>query len=266
MADIAAFKIVTADFAAPAPAKPAAMDLQLFMEAAAQHDDPVKLFHILARQLRNVGFDKVAYVNFDLLEQPETPLISRLLCNTFTYAPGWVSHYVKEQFSEYDVLFQLARTNPRPLNWEQVRQKLTLTKKQQLVFDEGYDAGHKFGLTIPLFGPAGLAATLSVATSGTVSDAQGDRVPIIGLASQFHFAFEVATSFSCLQDPPPVLSPREYECLSWVAQGKSTWDISQIIGIAEATVQFHIRNVMRKLGVNSRVAAVFKAARLGVIS
>lgn len=61
------------------------------------------------------------------------------------------------------------------------------------------------------------------------------------------------------------LSPREKICLSWAARGKSSWDIGRIIGISENTVNFHIKNALRKLGVRSRTVAVIKAVRLGFI-
>jgi LuxR family transcriptional regulator, activator of conjugal transfer of Ti plasmids len=61
------------------------------------------------------------------------------------------------------------------------------------------------------------------------------------------------------------LSDREKECLSWTALGKSSWSIGQILGISESTVNFHIKNVMKKLKTNSRTAAAVKAMSLGLI-
>ncbi|WP_081629177.1 helix-turn-helix transcriptional regulator [Methylopila sp. M107] len=61
------------------------------------------------------------------------------------------------------------------------------------------------------------------------------------------------------------LSRREIECLKWMRDGKTNWEIGHILGISENTVQFHTRNLMRKLGVNSRLAAVINALKLGAI-
>ncbi|HVW52726.1 MAG TPA: LuxR C-terminal-related transcriptional regulator [Trinickia sp.] len=38
----------------------------------------------------------------------------------------------------------------------------------------------------------------------------------------------------------PRLTPRELECLKWIAAGKSSWEISHIIGISEHGVLYHI--------------------------
>ncbi len=58
-----------------------------------------------------------------------------------------------------------------------------------------------------------------------------------------------------------VLTKRERECLSWVAKGKTNWDVSQILMITERTVQYHVENAREKLGAESRLHAVILAAR-----
>ena len=42
-------------------------------------------------------------------------------------------------------------------------------------------------------------------------------------------------------------------------------EAAERLGISEHSVKFHVQNVCKKLGVNSRVAAVVKAIRLGLI-
>lgn len=63
----------------------------------------------------------------------------------------------------------------------------------------------------------------------------------------------------------PTLSPREKECILWTAKGKSSWEIGQIIGISVNTVNFHIKNVMRKTDTVSRTTAAIKALQFGII-
>lgn len=62
-----------------------------------------------------------------------------------------------------------------------------------------------------------------------------------------------------------VLSGREKEVLDWLKQGKSSWDISVILGISKSTVNFHVYNIMNKLGAINRPQAVAVAAHLGLI-
>ncbi|TAL72555.1 MAG: response regulator transcription factor [Bacteroidetes bacterium] len=65
---------------------------------------------------------------------------------------------------------------------------------------------------------------------------------------------------------PPVLTNREKEVLKWLKEGKSTWDISKILRISRYTVDFHIKNLFRKLSVVNRTQAVSEAFRQGIIS
>ena len=56
--------------------------------------------------------------------------------------------------------------------------------------------------------------------------------------------------------PDPGFTPREREVLKWVIDGKSAWEISQILSISERTVKFHVQNIMRKVHATNRAQAV----------
>ena len=58
---------------------------------------------------------------------------------------------------------------------------------------------------------------------------------------------------------------RERECLTWVAAGKTAWEISQILMIAQTTAIFHIENAKKKLDSRTLPQAVARAAAAGLI-
>jgi ATP/maltotriose-dependent transcriptional regulator MalT len=60
---------------------------------------------------------------------------------------------------------------------------------------------------------------------------------------------------------PSALSPRELVVLRFVADGAGDKTIARRLRLSEHTVHRHIANIMRKLGVSSRAAAVAQAAR-----
>lgn len=62
------------------------------------------------------------------------------------------------------------------------------------------------------------------------------------------------------------LTRREVECLGWAANGKSEWEISQILGISEHTSEKHLLSAKTKLGAANRVHAVAEAIRRGYIT
>lgn len=67
-------------------------------------------------------------------------------------------------------------------------------------------------------------------------------------------------------EPLARLTPRELEVLCWTREGKSAWEVGRIVGISEATVNFHLRNLCAKLGVASKHQAVLRALRLGLMA
>jgi len=61
------------------------------------------------------------------------------------------------------------------------------------------------------------------------------------------------------------LSPREMEVLQCVAAGKSNKEIGVQLFIAERTVKSHVKNVLEKLDVPGRTAAIREAAHRGLV-
>jgi LuxR family quorum sensing-dependent transcriptional regulator len=57
------------------------------------------------------------------------------------------------------------------------------------------------------------------------------------------------------------LTAREREVLTWVAQGKSAWEIGEILGVAKRTIDEHTQTAMKKLGAANRTHAVAIAMR-----
>jgi LuxR family transcriptional regulator len=61
------------------------------------------------------------------------------------------------------------------------------------------------------------------------------------------------------------LSVRETAVIRWTADGKTTAEISEIMGLSVRTVTFHIGNVVRKLNASNKTGAAVRAAVLGLI-
>jgi two-component system, NarL family, response regulator DevR len=64
---------------------------------------------------------------------------------------------------------------------------------------------------------------------------------------------------------PASLTPAELEVLRLIADGHNTAGIAEALHIAQATVQTHLRAIMRKLNCNSRNEAIDKARGLGLL-
>lgn len=63
----------------------------------------------------------------------------------------------------------------------------------------------------------------------------------------------------------PVLTAREAEVLSLIAEGASNKAIARKLGISVHTAKFHVGQILDKLDATGRTDAVAHAARLGVL-
>ncbi|MFB9912524.1 LuxR family transcriptional regulator [Rhizobium paknamense] len=61
------------------------------------------------------------------------------------------------------------------------------------------------------------------------------------------------------------LTEREIECLNWTAAGKTSIEISEIMGLSEHTINHYLNRATKKLDTVNRTQAVAKALRLGLI-
>ena len=77
-------------------------------------------------------------------------------------------------------------------------------------------------------------------------------------------ALRVLLPASPHEDVPP-LTPRELESLRWTMEGKTAWEVGNILGISERTAVLHVNNATHKLGCVNKHQAVLKALRFGLI-
>lgn len=63
----------------------------------------------------------------------------------------------------------------------------------------------------------------------------------------------------------PTLTPREVQVMELVSQGMRNKEVAAALDISEETVHVHVRNILTKLKVNDRTAAITVALRRGII-
>jgi two-component system NarL family response regulator len=61
------------------------------------------------------------------------------------------------------------------------------------------------------------------------------------------------------------LTPRELEILALIARGLSNKDIARVLAANEFTVKAHVRNILAKLGVETRTEAAILAIQRGLV-
>jgi DNA-binding CsgD family transcriptional regulator len=240
------------------------MDFPDFIERSNRIRCPRELFSLLLKAAQDEGFTQLAYgaLTYNeplrLVDHPH-PAIA------LNYSAQWQDRYIQRGYGAIDPVVTYAPSIAIPFLWDWFVIRCALSNKQRQLLNEAAEAGLKNGVTVPLHGPWGRVAVISFASqfNDVRPKAQLDRLS--ALASQFHVAF-TSLGGGLRRDLPAVdLSPREKDCLRWTARGKSSWDISMILTISENTVNFHVKNAIRKLDATNRIVAVVKAIRLGLI-
>ena len=66
-------------------------------------------------------------------------------------------------------------------------------------------------------------------------------------------------------DPAGIFTPRQLECLVWMAEGKENSAIAPLIGRQRSTAKRHVEDAMHKLDANSRCLAVSRAFARGFL-
>lgn len=176
---------------------------------------------------------------------------------------GYARTYLEEGWGDIDPVLRKAMASTRAFSWESVNRPDAISRAQRRFFSECAEMGVRSGLTIPLHGPGGRVDLLSL------SMREKDAPAAPRLRHLHAVSMQAWLRRSELAEPPavapPKLSPREIECLKWLREGKSNWEISQILAISEKTAEFHVGNIMKKFQAESRLAAVILALRAGVI-
>jgi DNA-binding CsgD family transcriptional regulator len=128
-----------------------------------------------------------------------------------------------------------------------------------------YAQGVRTGINIPIH----LADQLSIVSF--FSDVALDRIRRLETrtARLFllgHHIYSILEARRIERDRGTVhLSPRELECMRWVAAGKNATEIAQILGISVLTVRDYLKSVSLKLNTVSRAQALAKLLRMGYL-
>jgi len=186
------------------------------------------------------------------------------------YPDQWWDHYINNAYLYKDPTVLHCANRVTPFFWNKPLELLANSSADENVIFEAREFGLRAGISIPVHGATGETAIFSV-VSGKDStkhlqliDAQTPKLHMF--SGYLHETINRVTESGKFTNPMLKLSQREKDCLSWSADGKTAWEISQILNISERTVVFHLRNATEKLGVSNKAHAIARAVLEGYIS
>ncbi|MEN3951026.1 autoinducer binding domain-containing protein [Iodidimonas sp. SYSU 1G8] len=231
-----------------------------FFAASAQTRNREDLLTAFRGAMAHIGYETLHYFCYP---SPSTrgPLADLV---QFSMLPtDWIAHYDAEKYEEIDPLGDRVVHTRAPFTWAEAIASLDLSRRQKALMDDIRDAGLWDGITVPVHGPFGQVAGVALARGAAVG-VTSEAVHIARVLSiQFHQAYTALEELT--EAPVSALTARERDVLLRLTEGLNNAEAAARMGVTEHSVKFHVQNVCRKLNVNSRVAAVVKAIRLGLI-
>ena len=176
---------------------------------------------------------------------------------------GWLELYVEKQFVHADPSVRYGKRMVRPYRWFK---EAPYDPEQEPgaieVVQRAMDFGMLDGFVFPVAAPTSRVG--HVWMGGQALDLAA--LDLRGLHLSSLYAFDRVLRLH-LQIPngKPNLTPREREVLTWVALGKTAWEIGEILKISERTIHYHVANVLRKLNAANCAQAVMIGLRDQII-
>lgn len=177
----------------------------------------------------------------------------------------WGAHYLEQQHYLHDRVVRHAIMSPRPMHWREAQTQTDLAGEEQRLFGEAREFGLKDGFVTPLHQVDGAIASVSITSSERLELSPSDSAAL-RLLSIYYCSFGLKLKHEAEKARRVNLTGRQRECLQWARAGKSSWEIGEIIGIAERTVNFHVEEACRRLNVQTRQQAVIEAIIQGLIA
>lgn len=222
----------------------------ILAEMAATQDREA-LFATFADHCRALGATGVVYVAPDAVAGPY------VLMHTGMPA-DWIHLYETQQLKTCDPIPGIAFRLGRPERLDDLLRDLPALSESERQFVAAFQSqsGIENGLAIPAFGPLARPGFIGLAQFDPPETLDTLDIPLTSAVAQ---AFHIRMELLQVGTPPPSLSPREREILSWLIKGKATGDIAGILDIAEPTVATHVKRIYDKLNVHDRASCIAKA-------
>ncbi|WP_434628850.1 helix-turn-helix transcriptional regulator [Chromobacterium sp. CV08] len=179
---------------------------------------------------------------------------------------AWREHYQRSLLHEIDPVIQHSLRSAIPQSWDG---SAFLSPAQQAMHEEARRYGMTSGVCLPIHGINGEFGLLNFSTPSPLPAPAiaHDIVSAMTLVRDYaQESFLRLHPWRPESEKAPRLTPRELECLKWIMAGKTSWEMSRIFSCAEVTVNFHVKNLMKKFDVQSRQHAVLRGIQHGLIS
>ena len=238
------------------------MNIEEFVFYTNQASATDDLFAIYKKAMEGLGFDRLVLTL--VTDHPTLKKEAQEGIAT-SFPDDWINHYFTQDYGSIDPVKNQAFIKNNVFTWDAIKKTTPLSKKQKLLLRESEEAHLHQGLGIPLRGGGGAVAVLGIASSEKDTDINSlilDKINIMG--------YQFYTCYCRLMEKEPItnlamLTDKEQEILKWSARGHTQAEVGEKLNISVHTVDYHIRNILMKLGARNITSAVVIALNRGLI-
>ncbi|MDQ8907743.1 LuxR family transcriptional regulator AbaR [Acinetobacter nosocomialis] len=219
-----------------------------------------ELFEVVKSTASKLGFDYCAYGMQSPLSiaEPKTIMLNN-------YPQAWQKRYIEQRYVKVDPTVQHCMVSLQPLVWSSQNAE---TQEEKDFWEEARSYGLNVGWAQSSRDFIGTRGMLTLARSTnqlSEKEQKAQYTNMYWLTQTVHSSIAKIVNDVEFSQFNLYLTNREKEALRWTAEGKTSAEIAQIIGVTERTVNFHLCNSMQKLNVNNKISAAIRAVMLGLL-
>ena len=210
------------------------------------------------RCVEPLGFEHVMMSNLPTGQADVRPLVMLQ-----GWPTEWFERYVERSYYLNDAVSLAAASTCDPFKWHSLDPLIACDRKQSQIAGEACEHGLSDGILIPMLAPRGWRAVVSLGSRRKLDISPEEETAVLLTA---HIANRIVRKLVGEKTAAHRLSPREREVVSWLAAGKTAWEISCILGVLESRVRRAVEVARYKLAVSTGPQLVAEAVRLREIS
>lgn len=180
------------------------------------------------------------------------------------YPDEWAKVYLAFDLAGRDPVRRACDKSPIGFCWDELGSLIPLTRGDRQMLAIGQECGLGDGYTVPRHLPGDARGTCSfvVRPQAELPKPQLMVAEIVGAAA---IVSALRVSGFAQNQPRPVLSDRQRECLVWSARGKTAEETGMILGISTETVNQHLKMARERYDVCCRQSLIVNALFDGLI-
>lgn len=233
------------------------MNITIFEQQLARAINTSQLDKILSNYLADLGITNFSFTYYTYHTNSKSKIKYDFSSESLK---RWHAHYLAENYDEVDRVLDTEYRGVLPVFWHidtQIKNAKGRREKKMRLDSKKFGAVQ--GLSIPIHGPNDDFANLmveQVVRQHCLENWQELKYTLLSAAYCYYNYLQ-----KCLLKQNPntekiQFSTREMQVINLVAKNYPVREIAKILSITERTVNFHIQNVNKRLGVNNKYQSV----------